>query len=44
MSDSGNETQDERPAGAVGHARIGKRAAELNEITRYALWSVFKVR
>jgi hydrogen peroxide-dependent heme synthase len=50
MSDSGNEThneqpaQDERPAGVVSNVRVGKRAVELNEISRYALWSVFKVR
>jgi chlorite dismutase len=40
MSDNTNE----RPAGVVSNVRIGKRAVELNEVTRYALWSVFKVR
>jgi chlorite dismutase len=40
MSDNTNE----RPAGVVSNVRIGKRAVELNEVTRYALWSVFTVR
>ena len=44
MSDNENDTQNERPAGEAGGARVGKRAGELNELTRYALWSVFKVR
>ena len=42
MSDSDNTS--ERPTGVVSNVRIGKRAVELNEVTRYALWSVFKVR
>ncbi|GAA2060379.1 chlorite dismutase family protein [Catenulispora yoronensis] len=41
MSD---DNTNERPAGVVSSVRIGKRAVELNEVTRYALWSVFKVR
>ncbi len=43
MSDNTNE-RPERPAGVVSNVRIGKRAVELNEVTRYAMWSVFKVR
>ncbi len=36
-------TAGERPAGVVSSVRIGKRAVELNEVTRYAMWSVFQV-
>jgi chlorite dismutase len=32
----------EHPAGVVSNVRIGKRAVELNEVTRYAMWSVFQ--
>jgi chlorite dismutase len=36
-------SDNERPAGVVSNVRIGKRAVELNETMRYAMWSVFQM-